>query len=118
MENMKKVAKVLEMVRKTSSTNAKQAILQRENEQEYGETLRNVLSYTYNPFMMFGLTDKTLQVVRPDIMTYARATEKDFSSSVNDADHKLKDSLLRPTRIIKSEIISCSFSVKAVKSSS
>ena len=53
---MKKVAKVLEMVRKTSSTNAKQAILQHENEQEYGETLRNVLYYTYNPFMMFGLT--------------------------------------------------------------
>ena len=77
MKNMKKVAKVLEMVRKTSSTNAKQAILQHENEQEYGETLRNVLCYTYNPFMMYGLSDKTLQVTRPDIMTYARATEED-----------------------------------------
>ena len=77
MENMKKVAEVLEKVRKTSSTNAKQAILQRENEQEYGETLRNVLYYTYNPFMMFGLTDKTLQVVRPNIMTYAVAREED-----------------------------------------
>lgn len=77
MENMKKVAKVLEMVRKTSSTNAKQAILQHENKQEYGETLRNVLYYTYNPFMMFGLTEKTLQVVRPNIMTYAVAREED-----------------------------------------
>ena len=77
MENMKKVAKVLDIVRKTSSTNAKQAILQYENEQEYGATLRSVLYYTYNPFMMFGLTDKTLQVVRPNIMTYARATEED-----------------------------------------
>ena len=77
MDNMKKVAKVLDIVRKTSSTNAKQAILQYENEQEYGATLRSVLYYTYNPFMMFGLTDKTLQVVRPNIMTYARATEED-----------------------------------------
>ena len=77
MENMKKVAEVLEKVRKTSSTNAKQAILQHENKQEYSETLRNVLYYTYNPFMMFGLTDKTLQVVRPNIMTYAVAREED-----------------------------------------
>ena len=92
MENMKKVAKVLDIVRKTSSTNAKQAILQYENEQEYGETLRNVLYYTYNPFMMFGLTDKTLQVVRPNIMTYTRATEEDVfllleelaNSNIND----------------------------------
>ena len=77
MENMKKVAKVLDTVRKTSSTNAKQAILSHENEQEYGETLRNVLYYTYNPFMMFGLTEKTLQVVRPNIMTYVVAREED-----------------------------------------
>ena len=77
MENMKKVAKVLDIVRKTSSTNAKQAILQYESEQEYGETLRNVLSYTYNPFMMYGLSEKTLQVTKPDVMTYARATEED-----------------------------------------
>ena len=92
MENMKKVAKVLDIVRKTSSTNAKQAILQYENEQEYGATLRSVLYYTYNPFMMFGLTDKTLQVVRPNIMTYAVAREEDVfllleelaNSNIND----------------------------------
>lgn len=92
MENMKKVAKVLDIVRKTSSTNAKQAILQYENEQEYGATLRSVLYYTYNPFMMFGLTEKTLQVVRPQVMTYARATEEDVfllleelaNSNIND----------------------------------
>ena len=92
MENMKKVAKVLDIVRKTSSTNAKQAILQYENEQEYGATLRSVLYYTYNPFMMFGLTEKTLQVVRPNIMTYAVAREEDVfllleelaNSNIND----------------------------------
>ena len=77
MENMKKVAKVLETVRKTSSTNAKQAILQHENEQEYGETLRNVLYYTYNPFLMFGLTDRTLKATKPLVMTYAVTREED-----------------------------------------
>ena len=75
MENMKKVAKVLEMVRKTSSTNAKQAILQYENEQEYSETLRSVLNYTYNPFMMFGLTEKTLNTSVPKVMTFVKVKE-------------------------------------------
>ena len=100
MENMKKVAKVLETVRKTSSTNAKQAILQHENEQEYGETLRNVLYYTYNPFMMFGLTDKTLQVtspiqpITPQMMTYVKIKEEDvFLLLENLANNNINDSL-------------------------
>ena len=100
MENMKKVAKVLEMVRKTSSTNAKQAILQHENEQVYGETLRNVLQYTYNPFLMFGLTDKTLQVtspiqpITPQMMTYVKIKEEDvFLLLENLANNNINDSL-------------------------
>ena len=100
MENMKKVAKVLEMVRKTSSTNAKQAILQHENEQEYGATLRSVLYYTYNPFMMFGLTDKTLQVtspiqpITPQMMTYVKIKEEDvFLLLENLANNNINDNL-------------------------
>ena len=45
MENMKKVAKVLEMVRKTSSTNAKQQLLENGDKQDYSVTLRGVLYY-------------------------------------------------------------------------
>ena len=100
MENMKKVAKVLDIVRKTSSTNAKQAILQHENEQEYGETLRSVLYYTYNPFMMFGLTDKTLQVtspiqpITPQMMTYVKIKEEDvFLLLENLANNNINDNL-------------------------
>ena len=100
MENMKKVAKVLEMVRKTSSTNAKQAILQHENKQEYSATLRSVLYYTYNPFMMFGLTDKTLQVtspiqpITPQMMTYVKIKEEDvFLLLENLANNNINDSL-------------------------
>ena len=100
MENMKKVAKVLEMVRKTSSTNAKQAILQYESTQEYGETLRNVLQYTYNPFLMYGLTDKTLQVtspiqpITPQMMTYVKIKEEDvFLLLENLANNNINDSL-------------------------
>ena len=100
MENMKKVAKVLDMVRKTSSTNTKQAILQHENKQEYSATLRSVLYYTYNPFMMFGLTDKTLQVtspiqpITPQMMTYVKIKEEDvFLLLENLANNNINDSL-------------------------
>ena len=94
MENMKKVAKVLDIVRKTSSTNAKQAILQHENEQEYGETLRNVLYYTYNPFMMFGLTDKTLKATKPLVMTYAVTREEDVFLLLEElANNNINDNL-------------------------
>ena len=94
MENMKKVAKVLDIVRKTSSTNAKQAILQHESEQEYGETLRNVLYYTYNPFMMFGLTDKTLKATKPLVMTYAVVREEDVFLLLEElANNNINDNL-------------------------
>lgn len=94
MDKMKKVAKVLDMVRKTSSTNAKQAILQHENEQEYGETLRNVLYYTYNPFMMFGLTEKTLKTTKPLVMTYAVTREEDVFLLLEElANNNINDNL-------------------------
>ena len=100
MEKMKKVAKVLEMVRKTSSTKEKQSILQYESTQEHGGTLRNVLYYTYNPFMMFGLTDKTLQVtspiqpITPQMMTYVKIKEEDvFLLLENLANNNINDSL-------------------------
>ena len=75
MENMKKVAKVLEMVRKTSSTNAKQQLLENGDKQDYSVTLRGVLYYCYNPFLMFGLSEKILNNTMPKTMTYAIANE-------------------------------------------
>lgn len=75
MENMKKVAKVLEMVRKTSSTNTKQQLLENGDKQDYSVTLRGVLYYCYNPFLMFGLSEKILNNTMPKTMTYAIANE-------------------------------------------
>ena len=75
MENMKKVAKVLEMVRKTSSTNTKQQLLENGDKQDYSVTLRGVLYYCYNPFLMFGLSEKILSNTMPKTMTYAIANE-------------------------------------------
>ena len=75
MENMKKVAKVLEMVRKTSSTNAKQQLLENGDKQDYSVTLRGVLYYCYNPFLMFGLSEKILNNTMPKTMTYTIANE-------------------------------------------
>ena len=83
MERMKKVAQVLNHVKATSSTNGKQAILQQASYEPFGETLKNVLHYTYNPFLMFGLSDKTLQVTAPlkpisqQMMTFTKITEED-----------------------------------------
>ena len=75
MENMKKVAKVLDIVRKTSSTNAKQQLLENGDKQDYSVTLRGVLYYCYNPFLMFGLSDKILNNTIPKTMTYTIANE-------------------------------------------
>ena len=92
MDKMKKVAQVLNHVRKTSSTNSKQTILKRADSEVYKETLRSVLYYTYNPFLMFGLTDKTLDNTPVRVMTYTKATEEDVfllleklaNSNIND----------------------------------
>ena len=75
MENMKKVVEVLEKVRKTSSTNAKQQLLENGDKQDYSVTLRGVLYYCYNPFLMFGLSEKILNNTMPKTMTYTIANE-------------------------------------------
>ena len=93
MENMKKVAQVLNKVKKTSSTNGKQDILKEAASEYYSESLRNVLYYTYNPFLMYGLTDKTLNTGVPSTMTFTEAKEEDVfllleklaSSNINDS---------------------------------
>ncbi len=101
MEKLIKVSKVLNEVRSISSTNAKQEILKRaEKEAPDGITLRKVLYYTYNPFLMFGLTDKTLQVtspiqpITPQMMTYVKVTEDDvFKLLEKLASNNINDSL-------------------------
>lgn len=76
MENMKMSAKALIKIRLTSSTKAKQQILKHEIEQPYGETLMDILFYTYNPFMMYGLTKKTLDKIEPSMHTSVQTDEK------------------------------------------
>ncbi len=94
MDKMKKVAQVLNHVRKTSSTNSKQTILKRADSEVYKETLRSVLYYTYNPFLMFGLTDKTLDNTPVRVMTYTKATEEDvFLLLENLANSNINDEL-------------------------
>ena len=98
MDKMKRVAEVLHYVRETSSTNSKQEILQCASHEPFAETLKSVLYYTYNPFLMFGLTDKTLQLTQPlrplnpQMMTFTKIKEEDVflllenlaSSNIND----------------------------------
>ena len=102
MNRMKKVAEVLSHVRNTSSTNSKQDILKRADEEEFRETLRDVLYYTYNPFLMYGLTDKTLQSTKISLMTYTVVTEDDIfdlldklaKNNINDSLRAMAKSLL------------------------
>lgn len=93
MENLIKVSKVLNDLRATTSINAKQDILKRaEKEATVGITLLRVLYCTYNPFMMYGLSDKMLQIKIPDTLTFTVATEDEVfellnvlaSSNIND----------------------------------
>lgn len=75
MENMKDVALLLEKVANTSSTKAKQQLLENGDKQDYSETLRNVLYYCFNPFKMYGLSEKILNNTTPKTMTYTIANE-------------------------------------------
>ena len=75
MKQMKDVALLLEKVSNTSSTKAKQQLLENGDKQEYSVTLRGVLYYCYNPFLMFGLSEKILNNTIPKTMTYAIANE-------------------------------------------
>ena len=63
METMKRVAELLEKVRQTSSSNAKKDILEKAKNDE---TLKKVLYYCMNPYMMYGLSNKTLDKLKPD----------------------------------------------------
>ena len=75
MENLIKVSKVLNDLRATTSTNAKQQLLENGDKQDYSVTLRGVLYYCYNPFLMFGLSEKILNNTMPKTMTYTIANE-------------------------------------------
>ena len=70
MENMKRVAELLEKVRQTSSSNAKKDILEKAKDDE---TLKKVLYYCMNPYMMYGISNKTIDKLKPDSMNYVKA---------------------------------------------
>ena len=99
MENMKRVAELLEKVRQTSSSNAKKDILEKAKDDE---TLKKVLYYCMNPYMMYGISNKTLDKLKPDSMNYVKANEQnvfDFldtlsKSNINDALRKQAKTLL------------------------
>ena len=99
MENMKRVAELLERVRQTSSSNAKKDILEKAKDDE---TLKKVLYYCMNPYMMYGLSNKTLDKLKPDNMSFTKANEQDVfdfldtlsKSNINDALRKQAKTLL------------------------
>ena len=102
MKQMKDVALLLEKVSNTSSTKAKQQLLENGDKQEYSVTLRGVLYYCYNPFLMFGLSEKILNNTMPKTMTYAIANEHEVfdvldtlaQSNINDELRMLAKRLL------------------------
>ena len=102
MKQMKDVALLLEKVSNTSSTKAKQQLLENGDKQEYSVTLRGVLYYCYNPFLMFGLSEKILNNTIPKTMTYAIANEHEVfdvldtlaQSNINDELRMLAKRLL------------------------
>ena len=102
MKQMKDVALLLEKVSNTSSTKAKQQLLESGDKQEYSVTLRGVLYYCYNPFLMFGLSEKILNNTIPKTMTYAIANEHEVfdvldtlaQSNINDELRMLAKRLL------------------------
>ena len=99
MENMKRVAELLEKVRQTSSSNAKKDILEKAKDDE---TLKKVLYYCMNPYMMYGISNKTIDKLKPDSMNYVKANEQDVfdfldtlsKSNINDALRKQAKTLL------------------------
>ena len=98
MENMKRVAELLEKVRQTSSSNAKKDILEKAKDDE---TLKKVLYYCMNPYMMYGLSNKTLDKRKPDNVSN-KINEQDVfdfldtlsKSNINDVLRKQAKTLL------------------------
>ena len=98
MENMKRVAELLERVRQTSSSNAKKDILEKVKDDE---TLKKVLYYCMNPYMMYGLSNKTLDKLKPDVVSNNANEQNVFDfldvlskSNINDALRKQAKTLL------------------------
>jgi DNA ligase-1 len=59
---MKEIIEIVEQLRKTSSTNDKISILQKNKD---NELLQKVLLYTYDPFRKYGISEKTLETDVP-----------------------------------------------------
>lgn len=57
MEEMQNVIEIIELLRRTSSTNDKIAILKNNKD---NELLKKVLLYTYDPFKKYGMSEKTI----------------------------------------------------------
>lgn len=93
MENMKKVAQLLDNIRNVGSTNAKAFLLDEYVNSENGDLLKNVLVYCYDPFRMFGLTLPTLEKTKPKFATMTVTTQEDifklldelYVSNINDS---------------------------------
>lgn len=93
MENMKKVAQLLDNIRNVGSTNAKAFLLDEYVNSENGDLLKNVLVYCYDPFRMFGLTLPTLEKIKPKFATMTVTTQEDifklldelYVSNINDS---------------------------------
>ena len=58
---MKNVAEIIKKLQNTSGTNDKIALLKANND---NELLKKVLYYTYNPYMKYGLTEKTYDSIK------------------------------------------------------
>ena len=54
---MKQITQIIDKLRNTSSTNDKIQILK---DNKDNKLLQRVLYYTYNPFMKYGITEKSL----------------------------------------------------------
>lgn len=63
---MKEIISIIEELRKTSGTNDKISILQKNKE---NEDLKKILLYTYDPFRKYGMSEKTIKPLF-DIATY------------------------------------------------
>lgn len=57
---MEKIIKIINQLREESSTNGKLKILKDNSE---NELLKKVLYYTYNPFMKYGMSEKTIKPI-------------------------------------------------------
>lgn len=95
MNEMKQVALFIKQIRNTPSSNAKANLMtamKNKNDMET-EVFKKVMYYTYNTFMMYGLTEKTLQETKPKKMEFKEATYYDIfsmldelaTSNINDA---------------------------------